>query len=170
MIKKLLALLVVFFAVGMTAACGMSVEQGENSGTEEVVNGSRGNGENTEEDRGQGIVAGEIEPSIVKNEDGQFVYTIKNQTEKEVTFEFTSSQRYDYAVKNASGETVFLYSSVAAFMQVLGTETLAQGEELSYTIELPPAQDFEGGTTLEVWLTPKGGKTAPVSIQLNPKS
>lgn len=184
MIKKLFALLVVLFMIGMTAACGLSVEQGESSGTEEVGNGSQGDGENTEgagngsegdgenteEDRGQGIVAGEIEPSITKNDNGQFVYTIKNQTEKEVTFEFTSSQRYDYAIKNASGETVFLYSSVAAFMQVMGTETLAQGEERSYTIELPPAQDFEGGNMLEVWLTPKGGKTAPVSIKLNPKS
>jgi hypothetical protein len=170
MFKRLLAMMVLLFTLGMTAACGMSVEQGENSGTEETSNDEQGNEDNEEtinEDGGQGIVAGEMEPTLTKNESGQFVYTVKNQTEQEVTFEFTSSQRYDYAVKDGSGETVFLYSSAAAFMQVLGEETLAQGEELSYTIELPPGEDFEGGTTLEVWLTPKGGKTAPVTVKLD---
>ncbi|WP_421381388.1 BsuPI-related putative proteinase inhibitor [Bacillus salacetis] len=170
MIKRVLVLMIMLFTIGMTAACGMSVEQGENSGSGEAGNGSQGNGGNEGdaiEDGGQGIVAGEIEPSLMKNENGQFVYTVKNQTEKEVTFEFTSSQRYDYAVKDEEGKTVYLYSSTAAFMQVLGEETLAQGEELSYTIELPPDEDFEGGTTLEVWLTPKGGKTAPTSAKLN---
>ncbi|WP_205207759.1 BsuPI-related putative proteinase inhibitor [Bacillus sp. P14.5] len=170
MIKRFLTFMMVLFMMSMTAACGMSVEQGEDSGVEEVENGMQNDGENSEEDTkqdgGQGIVAGEIEPSITKNENGKFVYTVKNQTEKEVTFEFTSSQRYDYAVKDASGETVFLYSSAAAFMQVLGTETLAQGEELTYTIELPPGEDFKDATTLEVWLTPKGGKKAPITTTL----
>lgn len=176
MIKRFFAFTMLLFMISMTAACGMSVEHGEDSGVEEVNNGSQNDEEdssedsneeeNSKEDGGQGIVAGEIEPSITKNENGQFVYTVKNQTEKEVTFEFSSSQRYDYAVKNSSGETVFLYSSAAAFMQVLGSETLAQGEELSYTIELPPGEDFEGATSLEVWLTPKGGKKAPISTTL----
>ncbi|RIW39011.1 hypothetical protein D3H55_01270 [Bacillus salacetis] len=174
MIKKLIALMVVLFSIGMTAACGMSVEQGEDSGTNESGNGSQGNEGNEEpddeiggEEGGQGIVAGEIEPSLTKNENGQFVYTVKNQTEEEVTFQFSSSQRYDFAVKDSSGKQIYLYSSAAAFMQVLGEETLAQGEELSYTIKLPPGEELKGGTTLEVWLTPKGGKKAPISIKMN---
>ncbi|TYR76089.1 hypothetical protein FZC79_08010 [Rossellomorea vietnamensis] len=170
MIKRFFALMMLLFMISMTAACGMSVEHGEDSGVEEVNNESQNDEEDSKEDSkedgGQGIVAGEVEPSITKNEKGQFVYTVKNQTEKEVTFEFSSSQRYDYAVKNSSGETIFLYSSAAAFMQVLGSETLAQGEELSYTIELPPGEDFEGAASLEVWLTPKGGKKAPISTSL----
>jgi hypothetical protein len=167
MIKRLFALLLVLFTVGMTAACGMGVEHEEESGMEEVTNGSQGDGGNVEEeDKGQGIVAGEIAPSISKTEDGQFVYTVKNQTEKEVTFEFTSSQRYDYAVKNEAGETEYLFSSTASFLQVLGEETLAQGEELSYTFELPPEAKGKGGK-LEVWLTPKGGEQAKVSMELN---
>ncbi|WP_456273332.1 BsuPI-related putative proteinase inhibitor [Bacillus sp. AK031] len=167
MIKRFFVLIIVFLTAGMTAACGLGVEQGEESGMEEVTNGSQGDngGEVEEEDKGQGIVAGEIAPSLTKTEDGRFVYTVKNQTEKEVTFEFTSSQRYDYAVKNA-GETIYLFSSTAAFMQVLGEETLAQGEELSYTFELPPEAKGKGDT-LEVWLTPKGGEKAKVSMKLN---
>jgi hypothetical protein len=169
MIKRYFVLLIAVFTIGITTACGTSVEQGEDSGANESKNGSQGNEgkeDINEEDRGQGIVAGEIEPSLTKNENGQFVYTVKNQTEKEVTFQFTSSQRYDYEVKDESGKRVFLYSSSAAFMQVLGEETLAQGEELSYTIQLPPGEEFKGGYTLEVWLTPKGGKKAPISVKM----
>ena len=166
MLKRIMALLAVLFAAGLTAACGMSVEQGEESGVEEVNKGSQGTGGNAGENPGQGIVAGELEPSLTQKENGEFVYTVKNQTEKEVTLEFTSSQRYDYAVKNDKGETLYLYSSAAAFLQVLGTETMVQGEELSYTFEIPPG-GYEGeGSTIEVWLTPKGGKKAPVSIDM----
>ncbi|MGM0843831.1 MAG: BsuPI-related putative proteinase inhibitor [Bacillota bacterium] len=178
MIKRLLIYLMVLFMISMTAACGMGAEQGEDSGAEEVTTGAEDEGEEVEEETEEEVedeikdgeedeMSGEIKPSIAKNENGQFVYTVRNETENEVTFEFSSSQRYDYAVKDASGATVFLYSSAAAFMQVLGTETLAPGEELSYTIELPPGEEVKGGGVLEVWLTPRGGKKAQISTKLN---
>ncbi|WP_081742118.1 BsuPI-related putative proteinase inhibitor [Mesobacillus boroniphilus] len=75
----------------------------------------------------------------------------------------TSSQRYDYSVKTKDGKEVFLFSSVASFLQVLGEEKLKQGESLTYDIDLHELSLEQGEYTLTVWMTPKGGKKYEVS-------
>jgi hypothetical protein len=106
---------------------------------------------------GQGIVAGEVAASMTEQSPLIFQYEVKNQTEQEVNLKFTSSQRYDYSVKTKDGQEVFLFSSVAAFLQALGEETLKQGEALNYKIDLNDLSLKNGEYTLTVWMTPKDG-------------
>lgn len=106
---------------------------------------------------GHGIVAGEVAASLTPQSPLVFHYEVKNQTEQEVTLEFTSSQRYDYSVKNKDGEEIFLFSSTAAFLQALGEVTIKQGETLSYVIDLKRLSLEKGDYTLTVWMTPTGG-------------
>ena len=121
-----------------------------------VACGTNENGTDNQGDSGSGI-SGEVEPAVKQVEGDIFRYTLDNQTGEEVTFDFTSGQRFDFALSNEAGEQVFLFSSVSMFTQALGEETVATGEKLSYDLEIPEL-DLESGTyTLEAWLTPEEG-------------
>jgi hypothetical protein len=109
-----------------------------------------GNFESNQVAKGQG----DVMPSLVDLGNGKFRYKITNQTDKDITFQFTSSQRFDYAVKSENGEQLFLFSSVAQFLAVLGEETLKPGEELHYDIDLAELNLEKGKYILEAWLTP----------------
>jgi ABC-type molybdate transport system substrate-binding protein len=113
---------------------------------------------NDQDQGGAGIVAGEMAASLTEEKPLIFQYEVKNQTEEEVTLEFTSSQRYDYSVKTKDGKDVFLFSSVASFLQALGEEKVKQGEALKYEIDLHELSLEKGDYVLSVWMTPKGGK------------
>ncbi|RSD29576.1 BsuPI-related putative proteinase inhibitor [Mesobacillus subterraneus] len=116
---------------------------------------------------GQGIVAGEMAASLAEKSPLVFQYEVKNQTEEEVTLEFTSSQRFDYSVKNKAGEEIFLFSSVANFLQALGEEKVQQGESLTYEIDLNELNLEPGNYTLTVWMTPKDGKKFEVKKEFS---
>jgi ABC-type molybdate transport system substrate-binding protein len=119
---------------------------------------------NNDEDKGgAGIVAGEMAAKMTEESPLIFQYEVKNQTEEEVTLEFTSSQRYDYSVKTKDGKEVFLFSSVASFLQALGEETVKQGESLTYDISLQELNLDKGDYILTVWMTPKDGKKFEVT-------
>ncbi|MDC3414477.1 BsuPI-related putative proteinase inhibitor [Aquibacillus sp. 3ASR75-11] len=115
----------------------------------------KGEGKNGGE---SGIVAGEMVASLDKKSALVYSYQVKNQTEKVVTLEFTSSQRIDYSVETKDGEQVFLYSSVSSFLAVLGEEKVKQGEALEYTVDLNDLNLPAGEYILTVWMTPKDGK------------
>lgn len=107
---------------------------------------------------GSGIVAGEMVATLKENSPLIFQYEVKNQMEEEVTLEFTSSQRFDYSVETKEGEEIYLFSSVASFLQVVGEETVKQGETLSYDIDLRDLDLKAGRYILTAWMTPKDGK------------
>src|SRR3954462_3000009 len=112
---------------------------------------------------GSGIVAGGVVATLTENSPLIFQYEVKNQTEKEVKLEFTSSQRFDYSVETKEGERIYLFSSVTSFLQVLGEETVKQGETLSYEIDLRDLNLKTGRYILTAWLTPKDGKAYKVT-------
>ncbi|MBT2663037.1 BsuPI-related putative proteinase inhibitor [Bacillus sp. ISL-45] len=123
---------------------------------------------NNDEDKGgAGIVAGEMAASLTEESPLIFQYEVKNQTEEEVTLEFTSSQRYDYSVKTKDGKEVFLFSSVAAFLQVLGEEKLSQGDSLTYEMDLHELSLEKGEYVLTAWMTPKDGKKYEVTKEFS---
>ncbi|MBY0147766.1 BsuPI-related putative proteinase inhibitor [Neobacillus niacini] len=97
---------------------------------------------------------GDVMSSLVDLGSGKFRFQITNSTDKDITFHFTSSQRFDYGVKTEDGEQVFLFSSVALFLAELGEETLKPGEELHYDIDLAELNLVKGKYILEAWLTP----------------
>jgi ABC-type molybdate transport system substrate-binding protein len=117
-------------------------------------------------DKGSGVVAGEMAPSLTEKSKLEYQYEVKNQTEKEVTLEFTSSQRFDYSVETAEGEEVFLFSSVASFLQVLGEETVKQGAALTYDIDLRDLNLKTGNYLLTAWMTPKEGPAFKVTKEI----
>lgn len=84
-----------------------------------------------------------------------------------LTLQFPTSQRYDFAVRNAAGQTVFSWSSNKAFLQVAGTETI--GGDRIFAIEEQLQGLPDGLYTVEGWLTTAGDRklasAAPLRIR-----
>ena len=128
------------------AACGTG--EGDASGDEDAET----SGESSED-----MEAAVMEPKIEQLDEDTYRYTLANQTKETVTFEFTSGQRFDFSLTDENEEQVFLLSSVSAYIQALGEETLAPGEELNYEFDVPELNLAEGSYELKAWLTPKEG-------------
>lgn len=112
-----------------------------------------------------GTMEGDMKPALEQVDDGTYRYSLVNETGEPHTFNFTSSQRYDFSLANENGEEVFLFSSVSTYMQALGEENLDQGDQLSYEFEIP-ALELEPGTyELTAWLTPRQGETYEVTTE-----
>ncbi|MFL8939090.1 BsuPI-related putative proteinase inhibitor [Rossellomorea oryzaecorticis] len=117
----------------------------------------------------KGIVAGSMEPSLIEQEakNGKLVYKykIKNQTEKEKTFVFSTGQTIDFEIKDKNGEVVYRDSEGKMYTQAIQEITVKQGEEFSRSLTLP---NLESGTyTLTVWLTAKGEDQYKVKQEIN---
>ena len=57
---------------------------------------------------------------------------VTNRTEEPVTLEFSTGQRYDFAIDGTEGGMPWRWSADKAFIQVLGEEHLAPGGSLTY--------------------------------------
>lgn len=81
--------------------------------------------------------------------------TVRSTQSKPLTLDFTSSQRYDFEIRNSAGEVVYRWSASRAFLQALGSEEIVG--ERNWVEELPltvggrrlPA----GRYMVEGWLT-----------------
>lgn len=145
----------ILFAVLFLAACGTEKsDETDNDSEKPTIEETETNGEEV----------AEMKPAIEQINDNTYRYSLVNETGETQTFEFTSSQRFDFSLTNDSGEVVFLFSSVSVFAQALGEETIDSGDKLSYDLEIPPL-DLEPGTyELAAWLTPRQGKMDKVTI------
>ncbi|ANU11869.1 intracellular proteinase inhibitor [Planococcus antarcticus DSM 14505] len=141
------------------AACGTGQGDEAANPPEEPATVEPGTGDESSED----IVEGEMKPAIEHVNGDIYRYSLVNQTGEPHTFEFTSSQRYDFSLANDSGEEVFLFSSVSTYLQALGEETLDQGDKLSYEFEIPALELDPGTYQLTAWLTPRQGETYKVT-------
>ena len=146
--KAALSWLMALFAAMVFAACGTESD-------------------NQPEDPAPGgeIIEGEVTSTIEETGNGTYRYTVKNDTQEAVTFNFTSGQRYDFTLTDEQGNEVFRMSSVSMYTQALGEEILRQGEELQYEIQVPEANLDPGTYTLEVWMTPTQGTNYPAEIE-----
>jgi hypothetical protein len=61
-----------------------------------------------------------------------FVLQIANGGPETESLEFSSGQRYDFIVRDATGAEIWRWSSDQGFIQALGTETLEAGGVLEY--------------------------------------
>ncbi|MDT9027561.1 BsuPI-related putative proteinase inhibitor [Rossellomorea yichunensis] len=160
--KRLIILFIILMA-GI-AGCGTTDEE---KGSQS--NGDKNSGAGEDISVQKGIVAGEMEPSLTKQEgSGQvvYVYSIKNQTEQEKTFVFSSGQTIDFELRNDKGEVVYKDSKNKMYTQAIQEITVKQGEEFSQKVVLPIVGS--GTYTLTVWLTAKGDRdykaTAKVQV------
>lgn len=138
--KFLVALLFLSLAL-ILAACG----------TSSTAEPDMGNGSS------EGVVEDEVAALLEKMDNNLYRYTVNNQTEETMTFDFTSGQRYDFTLSNEEGDEVYRLSSVSSYMQALGEETLEPGEKLEYDFEIPQIELESGVYILKAWLTPKEG-------------
>ena len=81
-------------------------------------------------------LASSLEAEVGAN-DVRLVFHITNTTDRPVVLEFSSGQRYDFAVRNASQAEVWRWSAARSFMQALGTETIPPGGSLRYSATWP---------------------------------
>lgn len=102
-------------------------------------------------------------------ENGLYRYTVDNQTDELLTFEFTSGQRYDYTISNDAGEELYRMSSVSMFMQALGEESVQPGDMLEYDFEIPAADLEAGDYELKAWLTPTDGPSHEAKMDITIK-
>ena len=153
-----LSVFLILLSVLVLTACGTKSDDDNSPQESETEENQSGDGSS------EGIVAGAMEPSIEKVDDVTYRYTLVNQTEQPHTFEFTSSQRYDFSLVNEKGEQVFLFSSVSTYLQVMGEESVDQGDKLSYEFAIP-SLDLEPGTyQVTAWLTPQQGGNYEASM------
>ncbi|ANU15326.1 intracellular proteinase inhibitor (BsuPI) [Planococcus halocryophilus Or1] len=144
----------VLFSVLFLAACGTEKSDENDSDSGEPM---------TEETETNGEEVAEMKPAIEQINDNTYRYSLVNNTGEVQTFEFTSSQRFDFSLTNDSGEVAFLFSSVSTYAQALGEERVDDGDKLSYDLEIPPL-DLEPGTyELAAWLTPRSGNMYKVT-------
>ncbi|MFV8828449.1 BsuPI-related putative proteinase inhibitor [Alkalihalobacterium sp. APHAB7] len=109
------------------------------------------------------VIEGGMATRLVEETPLTFNYEVMNQSEKAVTMEFSSSQRFDYTVMTEEGEELFLFSSVSMFLQALGEEELTEGEKLEYMIDLNELELDPGKYFLSVWMTPMDGASYKVT-------
>ncbi len=60
--------------------------------------------------------------------------SITNCSDQEVQRAYADGQRYDFIVTDAAGREVWRWSHDLAFIQVIGEETFAAGETVTYTV------------------------------------
>jgi len=62
----------------------------------------------------------------------RFTLYLTNATDQAVVLQFPTAQRYDFEVRSPGGDRVWRWSDGQFFAQMLGEETLAAGESVSY--------------------------------------
>jgi hypothetical protein len=129
-------------------------------------------GSNGSEDGSKGIVAGQLTPSLEKViENGKLVYvfSIKNDKEQEAVLNYSSSQTYEYQIKDSKGTVLYTYSMDKMFMQSISEQTLKQGEEVEFRIDLSEdIKNLQPGTyQLEVWSTATDREAVKATTEFN---
>jgi copper(I)-binding protein len=153
------SLAVVLFLLSFTfifAACSeeTSTDNGsDDNGSEENENEEESTGEEAAEISNDEVVYA-LNPVSISAENTVYEFTITNESDEDKELSFTTSQRYEYELRDQDNELVKRFSDDMAFMQVLEDINLPPGESLSYELKLP---ELEPGTyTLTAYSVAKG--------------
>ena len=82
-----------------------------------------------------------------------------NHSYMQVTFDFSTSQRYDFAIYNSNGTEGWRWSDDKAFLQVSGQITLEPGESVRYAVKHEFVDSMENPMPVDLY-TLKGELTA----------
>jgi hypothetical protein len=80
---------------------------------------------------GAPALASSVEVEVVADT-VRMVLHVTNPTNQPVRLEFSSGQRYDFAIRTAAGADVWTWSADKQFMQMLSSEVVAAGATLDY--------------------------------------
>jgi hypothetical protein len=94
--------------------------------------------------------------------------TLRNTTDKPLTLDFASGQRYDMEIKDEKGAVVYRWSDGMAFTMALGQETIGPGEKNYVIVVRLAGKDgrplAEGRYTAEAWITTSGPRSFRASM------
>ena len=154
--KKLWKMMMTAGVVLLLAACGTTGESDDSQ-----------TGSNNESKE---IVAGAVVPSLIKSEVGahQYVFQLKNDTEKDVTLTMNSAQFFDYQLMDENGDVLYKDSENKMYTQMLQESVLKPGETLEMAVDASEGlASLENGTyTLEVWSTAEEAEDWKVSEEI----
>jgi TolA-binding protein len=88
------------------------------------------------EDQGNATNDEALQPNLqYSQKDGQieFTFSIKNQIGHLFTYHFSSTQRYDYIIKDANGNILRQLSKEQTFLKLPGSEPIQPNAELIFT-------------------------------------
>ncbi|WEG12298.1 BsuPI-related putative proteinase inhibitor [Pullulanibacillus sp. KACC 23026] len=95
-----------------------------------------------------------LNPILTVDQVGQtcrFSFTVRNQTEKPLSLTFNTTQRFDYLIKDESGQKKEQFSDSHLFGQMVSTLTLKPDESLHYKGTLPKLEP--GHYQITFWLS-----------------
>ncbi|WNF38668.1 BsuPI-related putative proteinase inhibitor [Bacillaceae bacterium IKA-2] len=145
MIKHWKILSTFLLATILTTACG----SGE---IDKKVGGDNQTGYETPIENDSEIINDEVISSVLEFSDGFYTFTLKNISEKDIDLTFSSTQEYEYQIKDDTGNVVYTYSMDKMFGQMMVEKTLTAGEEISINVDVDIFSSLEAGTyTLEIW-------------------
>lgn len=126
------------FSILLVAGCGTSEDKGT---------GSTNNGEE--------MAASGMVQTISELEDHKYKLTIENNTEDKQILTFSSSQNYEYQIKDAKGTVLYTYSATKSFAQAIAEKELEPGEVLEFELDASEALPMleKGNYSLEAWVT-----------------
>ena len=99
--------------------------------------GSAGERANGADEAMTGDVAATVEVKL-QGDSVRMHLHVTNRGSTPLAFTFPTSQRYDFAVRDASGETIWRWSDGMAFMQAISRATLAPGETWEFEAAWAP--------------------------------
>lgn len=74
-----------------------------------------------------------IDPAEAKlGEEVSFNFKVYNHRDEKVTYEFNSSQRYDFIVKSEDGKKIWQWSDTEAFLTVMQNVTIESKQSITY--------------------------------------
>ncbi|QOY35527.1 BsuPI-related putative proteinase inhibitor [Anaerobacillus isosaccharinicus] len=130
----------------ITAACG-------SNDVDQKVGGDNQTGYETPDENDSKEVINEEDVSAdLQFSDGYYTFTLKNTSDKNIDFTFSSTQEYEYQIKDQSDNVVYTFSMDKMFGQQVVEKTLASGESEVINVDVNVFSSLQPGTyTLEIW-------------------
>ncbi|QSR87610.1 proteinase inhibitor [Candidatus Methylacidiphilum infernorum] len=72
----------------------------------------------------------------------RIVLTVVNNGRRTYTFSFPDSQRFDFRIRNASGQIIYVWSEDKEFLPIVGTTALNPNDSLTYS-EVVALEDLD---------------------------
>lgn len=157
--KKLLGLLILLLAIGVTAYLVINNGEEETDVTEEDSK-ERNIGELIQTDPKKKFEDAEkidtpLQFSVEENSEGaaKFTYKVHNSGDAPETLAFGSGQRYEYEIYKGN-ELVKRYSDGMSFTQALEDIVVEPGETIPFEVQMPELEE-EGEYRMEIYLVAK---------------
>lgn len=146
MIKHWKVLSTIMLATLLATACGSEEVDKKGGGSDQTGY------ETPIENDSKEVINDEIISTDLQFSDGYYTFSLKNITDKNVDLTFSSTQEYEYQIKDSNDNVVYTYSMDKMFGQQIVEKTLTAGEEFLINVDVDVFSTLEAGTyVLEIW-------------------